>query len=259
MSYLVLDIESFLRTDTKWKAPEDDPTMFSPLPCHGIASIGGLSLEIDDKANRCSWIGTFGESGDESHEYSRLKEFLHYYRKENPVIVTYNGRGFDIPLLWHRAMHFGLPIPEFFKKSFTYRFAQEDHFDLAEKITEYGSFHRPKLEYECEIIGLPGKTEVHGSQVHQIFRDREFAKIDSYVQCDVIEEAYLFLRYQHVCGEISAVTCNNLVYGIRSKALALENPMINDLFKKIDFSVLEIKESYEPAQRVTEEEAGIPF
>jgi len=263
--FMVLDVESFLRTDTKWVAPESDANAFAPIPCHGIASIGGLVIEISDKFNRCTFIGTFGESGDESHERSRIEAFLKFYRKDEPVIVTYNGRGFDIPVIWHRAMHHGIQTPEFFAKDFVYRYSQIEHFDIADKMCEYGAFHRSKLDLVCEVVGLPGKTGIDGSQVHGLFRAGEYSKIDSYVQCDVIEEAYLFLKYLHVRGDISTTLLNNIIYSIKSKAIEKNDATITNLINNINFSVMEASYSKVPVQieasiEANEEaEDGIPF
>lgn len=260
--FLVTDVESFLRKDTKWKAPEDNPNLFAPIPCHGIAAIGGLLFEVSDKYNRCLSIGTFGKPGDESTEHSRLKAFLEFYRKENPVIVTFNGRGFDIPVIWHRMMHFGMQIPEFFEYDFTYRFSKKLHYDFSDVMSDYNASVRSKLDIICEVIGLPGKVDVDGSMVHGLFEKGEYAKIHSYVQCDVIQEAYTFLRYMHVREEISTVAYNNLVHSIRSKAQERKDDMISNLISKIDFSVLLVGEPRQQQMDLVsseEKDDGIPF
>lgn len=266
-NYLIMDIESFFIKNDIWKPPENDPKMFAPLSFHGVSAIGGLFLEINSKFNRCIRIGTFGTTGDESHELSRIEGFLEYYRKTKPILVTFNGRGFDIPVLWMRAMHHGISIPEFFEYDFTYKFSQKKHYDFAEKMFEHGAIRREKLMYLCSIIGLPGKPEVDGSMVHKLFAAGEYEKIASYVQCDVIEEALVFIKYLHVRGELSTGLINNLIYSIRSKAKNLNDPLVTNLINLIDFSTLEVKDGQPQAQKgefseetiSSEKEDGIPF
>lgn len=265
--YLVMDIESF-RNDVPWDPPEDNPDAFAPLPCHGIAAIGGLMIEISDSKskdgkNRCSFLGTFGDVGDESTEYSRIESFIKYYRKERPVLVTYNGRRFDIPAIWLRAMHFGLPIPEFFRKDFSYRFSIEKNFDLCDAMGNFSSANIGTMDQVCGVIGLPGKVGIDGSKVHALFKSEEYKKIHSYVQCDVIEEALILLRYLHVRGELSAVVLNNIIHSIKNSALAKNDEMINKLIKLIDFSKLEVPYNIlnapKPAEIATPDPAASEF
>ena len=255
--YLVTDVESF-RNEVPWDPPEDNPNAFAPLPCHGIAAIGGLMIEIEDgktasAKNRCAFLGTFGEVGDESAEYSRIESFIKYYRAARPVVlVTYNGRRFDVPALWMRAMHFGLPLPEFFHKDFSYRYATSRSFDIYDVMGNFGSANVGTVDQLCGVIGLPGKLEVDGSQVHALFKAGEYRKIHSYVQCDVIEEALILIRYLHVCGELSTVIVNNLVHSVKNAALAKNDEMITKLIGLIDFTKLEVPYNHLNAPKPTQ-------
>jgi predicted PolB exonuclease-like 3'-5' exonuclease len=266
--YLIVDVETFRVRNVPWELPTDNLKAFPPLPCHGVAAIGGLALDISSKGNCCTYIGTFGPIGDESYELSRLETFLKYYRKEQPVIVTFNGRKFDIPVLWMRAMHHGMSVPEFFNYEFTYRFIkqdQTDHFDLSDRMSDFGAAPVGHFDQVSRTIGLPGKVDVDGSMVHGMFDAGEHQKIASYVQCDVIEEALLFLRYLHVRGDISTVVVNNLIHSVRSKATGLNDPMVTKLIGLIDFASLEVRYGQPLAQQQElldisdEKEDGIPF
>jgi len=267
-NYLIVDVESFRIKSIPWDPPADKPNAFPPLPCHGVAAIGGLAIEISSKSNRCTHIGTFGPIGDESHELARLEAFLKYYRNDKPVLVTFNGRKFDIPVLWMRAMHHGMSIPEFFEYEFTYRFTAKnkaEHFDLYDRMSDFGAAPMGHFDEVSRIVGLPGKVDVDGTMVHGMFDAGEHQKIASYVQCDVIEEALSFIRYMHVRGDISTVVVNNLIHSIRSKATGLNDPMVTKLVGLIDFARLEVRYGQPLAQQqefpeIDEEKVdGIPF
>lgn len=243
--YLVMDIESF-RNNVPWDPPADKPDLFPPISCHGIAAIGGLMIEVaddqhSDKKNRCSFLGTFGLIGDESTERSRVESFIKYYREQRcPVLVTFNGRRFDILCMWMRAMAFGLPLPEFFEFEFSNRYKYRENFDIQDLMNNYGAASVGGVEQVCGVIGLPGKFDVDGSQVHDLFRAGEYQKIHSYVQCDVIEEALILIRFLHVRGDLSAVVVNNLIHSIKNAALAKNDAMIKKLIGLIDFPRLEV-------------------
>jgi len=243
--YLVMDIESF-RNNVPWDPPADNPNLFPPISCHGIAAIGGLMIEVanDQRStskNRCSFLGTFGEIGDTSTERSRVEGFIKFFRNNGlPTLVTFNGRRFDIPCLWMRAMSFGLPLPEVFAFEFANRYKPWSNFDLQDLMNNYGSASVGGVQQVCGAIGLPGKIGIEGSQVDGLFQVGEYQKIHSYVQCDVIEEALILLRYLHVRGDMTAVVVNNLIHSIKNAALSKNDDMINKLISLIDFPKLEV-------------------
>lgn len=239
MHYLIMDLETAPNPDVKWEPPKDKPDAFMPPVCHRIVCNAGLEIEISKNYNRCNWIGTFGRPGDER---SYVEDFVEKAQddKKQPVIITFNGRGFDIPVLFHRCMHYGIQFPFMFTKDFEYRYGWGDHFDIADKISGHGAAPRVKLDYLAQSIGLPGKLEIDGSKVFELAEKGEYDTINAYGQCDVIETAYIFIRLLFVAGKLNLVNHNNLMYSIRSKAQAKKEPMIKKLIGAIDFEKLEI-------------------
>lgn len=238
MYYLVMDLETAPNKDIDWAPPEDDPKAFPPIPCHRIVCNAGLLIELSKEYNRCKWIGTFGDPGNER---SAITDFIEQIREYRPSVVTFNGRNFDMALIMYRAMHYGIPFPEHFNDDFAYRYKWNRHIDLSDKLTGHGASWRAKLDYYAQLIGLPGKFDVAGDDVFELVEKGELETVYSYGQCDVIQEAYVLLRLMHVMGKIATVTHNNLLHSIKSKALAKNDAMITKLIESIDWSVLEIE------------------
>jgi len=239
MHFLIIDLETAPNNETDWKPPENKPDAFMPPVCHRIVCNAGMEIETNKEFNRCNWIGTFGRPGDER---SYIEDFIEKAQddEKEPVIVTYNGRGFDIPVIFHRCMHYGIQFPFMFTASFDKRYGWNDHLDIHDKIRGYGAAPHVKLGYVAQSIGLPGKFGIDGSQVFELAKKGEYNTINGYGQCDVIQTAFILIRLLFVANKLSIVNHNNLIYSIRSQAMAKKEPMIKELIGLIDFDKLEI-------------------
>src|SRR5258708_973902 len=87
-------------------------------------------------------------------------------RYKDSVLVDFNGRGFDIPLLTLSAFRFGISCPRYFSDAdrfgFRYRFTSL-HIDLQEWLTEYGAYRiRGGLNLLAKVLGKPGKMTPGG-------------------------------------------------------------------------------------------------
>src|SRR5262249_3206442 len=85
----------------------------------------------------------------------------YYYKRyaRQTKIVSFNGRGFDMPLLEMAAFRYGLSVPEFLSD---HAKRYEDwHLDLMDWLTNYGCIRLSGgLNLLSKLIGKPGKMEV---------------------------------------------------------------------------------------------------
>jgi len=117
--------------------------------------------------------------------------------KHYEQIVTFNGRGFDIPFLYLRSAQLDVPISQ--KKWLGYRFATEPHCDLAEQLTFYGvsgrdgAARRFNLDFYCKAFGIPSpKSEgVTGMDVRRLREEGRHREIAEYCLRDVQATAAL--------------------------------------------------------------------
>lgn len=113
-----------------------------------------------------------------------------------PLIVTYNGQNFDLPVLRIRSMVHNLDIPQHIAAPRTFRFS-EGHLDLADFLSPQGSEHRYTLEFVCRRFGVDfRKKGLDGSKVHAAFCNGYYFDIARYNAEDAIATALLFLRLE---------------------------------------------------------------
>ena len=141
-------------------------------------------------------IGTVGEGKDEAGMMTDFAEFMGKWR---PHVVTWNGRGFDLPVLALRALRFGLDFRWYYRgEGYRYRFTEEGHLDLCDVISDHGAAKMTSLDGAARVIGLPGKDGVDGSQVEGLYNAGQLDALRRYCLADVTQTAFLFLRYRLV-------------------------------------------------------------
>jgi predicted PolB exonuclease-like 3'-5' exonuclease len=129
------------------------------------------------------------------------------YRR--PTLVSFNGRGFDLPLLELAAFRYGLSVPGWFRadgKSFEQarnRYNTKSHIDLCELLTNFGStrFHGG-LNLAANLLGKPGKMDVEGHMVQDLYDAGRLAEINDYCRCDVLDTYFVFLRSRVLMGQL---------------------------------------------------------
>ena len=120
-----------------------------------------------------------------------------------PRLVTFNGHGFDLPVLRYRAMVNKVSAPGFNVRPYFHRFT-EDAVDLCDALSSYGSNGKTKLDEICKILGLPGKPEgVNGSNVEQMVAEGRIADVAHYCESDLVNTYLVWLRYLLFSGLIT--------------------------------------------------------
>jgi len=128
----------------------------------------------------------------------------------HPTLVTFNGRTFDVPLLELAAFHYGISIPGWFNvhaRSFEQarnRYNVHSHLDLQDLLTNFGSTRfNGGLNLAANLIGKPGKLEVQGNMVQDMYDQGKLVEINDYCRCDVLDTYFVFLRSQVLMGRIN--------------------------------------------------------
>lgn len=238
--YLILDIET-VPDVARWRRPDrpepgpvnvseppspenlsTDPTAVPPVPApprerrresreespfpptwaHRIVVMGCLWLDHGYRLKRFDVIETRGGSEDD-RERSLLESFSRLVGKARPVIVTYNGRSFDLPVIALRALCHAVPLAWYYRdKGVRYRYSEDGHLDLCDWLADHGATRAGKLDALTRLIGLPGKVGVDGSQVEGLYVDGKLAEVERYCLADVAQTALLFLRFRLLQGQL---------------------------------------------------------
>ncbi len=126
-----------------------------------------------------------------------------------PTLVTFNGRTFDVPILELAAYRFGISIPGWFSGERSYeqprnRYNVKSHFDLQDLLTNYGaSRFNGGLNLAAMTLGKPGKMDVSGDMVQDLYNEGRLDEINEYCKCDVLDTYFVFLRCKVVTGQLS--------------------------------------------------------
>jgi len=213
---LILDIETVPDRDL-WSPPAVDgsgaPTErdrpFPPLyACRPI--VIGL-IWLDDGLS-CRRIGILGEDKPEADAMADLADFV---ARVKPLIVTWNGRSFDLPVLALRALRHGVDFSWYYRGiGYRYRFSEDGHLDLGDVISDFGAARMTSLDGAARLIGLPGKLGIDGSQVEGLFQAGEMDALRRYCLSDVAQTAFVLLRYRLVTRDISLDTYRRAAEGL---------------------------------------------
>ena len=114
------------------------------------------------------------------------------------AIVTFNGRGFDVPFLYLRSALMNVPIKR--KDWLGYRFQTEPHCDLAEQLTFYsvsgrdGAARRFNLDFYCKAFGIesPKSHGVTGLDINHLLAEGKYREIADYCLRDVAATVQLY-------------------------------------------------------------------
>jgi 3'-5' exonuclease len=214
------------------RAERTDRPKFPPSWAHRIVVIGCMWLDHGYRLKKAGVIGDPGlsranpgpESPNADHrERILLEDFSALVGKARPVLVTYNGRSFDLPVIALRSLCHGISLGWYYReKNVRYRYSEEGHLDLCDWLADHGATRSGSLDALTRLIGLPGKVGVDGSQVEPLYRAGELAAIQRYCLQDVTQTALLFLRFRLLQGMLAydqyQLATRELLAGLASDA-----------------------------------------
>lgn len=116
-------------------------------------------------------------------------------------LVTFNGRGFDMPLLELAAFRYGYSAREYYQNS---RNRFNGPIDLMDWLSNFGACRMTGgLNLLAKMLGKPGKMDVSGEQVYQLYREGKLQEINDYCLCDTLDTYFVFLRTRILTGDIN--------------------------------------------------------
>jgi predicted PolB exonuclease-like 3'-5' exonuclease len=123
---------------------------------------------------------------------------LAWRRLEGARLVSFHGKGFDLPVLELRSLKHAVATPSWFGSSLR---TGADHHDLREVLA--GQASAAPLDLYAKLVGLPGKDEVDGEDVQALYAAGDLDRIAAYCTTDVVQTYLLFLRCQLVAGALT--------------------------------------------------------
>jgi hypothetical protein len=239
---LVLDIEA-VRDEHVWSPPADQPDAFAPAFAWRPICIGAVMLEETGTGGlatkRVGLLHVPKDGEPDAWERLLLAQFTQLVGgKVAPLLVTWNGRAFDLPVLMLRSLRHGLPQPWYYRgKDVRYRYSEAGHCDLADAMGDYGASRSLGLDGMARLIGLPGKFgDIGGADVAAAFAAGRHEDIASYCMADAVQKAFLFLRWQLLKGAMTLVAYRDAAVELLATCEA--DPRLAPLAALVDRAVL---------------------
>jgi len=200
---------------------------FLPLHLHRVIVISCALRERDSFR-----VWSLGDTEDD--EGGLIQRFFDGVEKYTPQIVSWNGGGFDFPVLHYRGLIHGVKAPRYWDMGEgDYRDSRDfkwnnyisryhaRHLDLMDLLALYQPRANAPLDDLAQLVGLPGKLGLEGAGVWPAYQAGKLVDIRNYCEIDVANTYLLFLRFQlmrgALTGEQHAAECD-LVRSILAKA-----------------------------------------
>ena len=179
---------------------------FLPLHLHRVVAI---SCAFRDREGFKVWSLGAPEDG----EAELVQRFFDGIERYTPQLVSWNGSGFDLPVLHCRALMHGIAAPRYWDQgeddrdfkfnNYLSRYHSR-HLDLMDVLAAYQNRAFAPLDDIARLCGLPGKLGMDGSQVWPAYCEGRLADIRNYCETDVANTYLVFLRFQKMRGALSA-------------------------------------------------------
>jgi predicted PolB exonuclease-like 3'-5' exonuclease len=183
---------------------------------HKVVAISFLEAEIhkDEEGYEYYVLKDIRSGGKvDSSERELIQGLFHYLSTLKPRFVSFNGKTFDMPVLKYRAMKHQVSARWLYHSgdkwnNYNQRYSADWHCDLLEVLSDYGQSARVRMMEVCALLGLPGKIDVDGSKVEDLYNQGKVQEIRDYCELDVINTYLLYLRHMHHTGSLKTDAYN---------------------------------------------------
>jgi 3'-5' exonuclease len=158
-------------------------------------------------------IKVFSLGEPEATEKEAIQRFHDGIEKYVPQLTSWNGGGFDLPVLNYRGLMHGITAAKFWDQgeddrdfrfnNYVSRYHAR-HLDLMDVLAMYQPRNYAPLDDVAQLAGLPGKIGVGGAQVWSAYQADRIAEIRDYCEADTANTYLLYLRFQLLRGALTA-------------------------------------------------------
>lgn len=175
---------------------------------HYLHRVVAISCVMRSAEGLRAW--SLGDS--QSDERDIIQRFFDGIERFTPQLVSWNGGGFDLPVLHYRSLVHQIVAPRYwdmgeddrdFKwNNYISRYHQR-HIDLMDLLALYQPRANAPLDDMAQLCGFPGKLGMDGSQVWAAYQRGEIEAIRHYCETDVMNTYLVYLRFQLMRGALT--------------------------------------------------------
>jgi len=179
---------------------------FLPLEQHRVVAISCVLRSRDQ-------LRVWSLGDEQAPEAELVQRFFDGIERYTPDLVSWNGGGFDLPVLHYRAMRWGMSAPRYWEtgaEDQSFRFNNYlsryhwRHVDVMDVVSGYQARARASLASVAGLLGLPGKLGFSGAQVWDAWLAGDLAGIRRYCETDVLNTWLIYLRFERMRGRLTA-------------------------------------------------------
>ncbi|MCC5795553.1 MAG: 3'-5' exonuclease [Chromatiales bacterium] len=181
---------------------QESGSEFLPLYQHRVVAI---SVVLRSRDGLRVW--SLGEP--DSDEAELVRRFFDGIDRYSPELVSWNGSGFDLPVLHYRGLLHRVQAARYWEqgdhdREFRYnnylnRYHWR-HVDVMDVLSAFQSRARAGLDQVATMLGFPGKMGLKGDKVWEMFLAGEIDTIRNYCETDVLNTWLVYLRLQYMRG-----------------------------------------------------------
>jgi predicted PolB exonuclease-like 3'-5' exonuclease len=166
-----------------------------------------------------------------------IQRFYDGIEKYTPDLVSWNGGGFDLPVLHYRALRHGIQAQRYWEsgdEDQSFRFNNylnryhSRHLDLMDVLSSYQSRARISLQSAATLLGLPGKLGMSGDKVWDCYLEGRLDSIRNYCETDVLNTFLIYLRFELMRGRLTREEHDAEVALIRDTLRAQSRPHFDE-------------------------------
>lgn len=175
---------------------------------HFLHRVVAISVVVhDDNHLDCYSLGDV-----DSNEKDIIQNFFALLEQYQPRLVSWNGRGFDLPVLNYRSLFHLIEAPIYWEKGMRIREFKWNHYqsryhnrhiDLMDILAGYDSRAIAPLHHIAVMLKLPGKMGLTGSDVLDRYLSGETDAIRKYCEIDTLNTYLIYLNYLVISGTLN--------------------------------------------------------
>lgn len=200
---------------------------------HHLQRIVAISCVLRDARH----FRVFSLAEPECSEGEIIQRFFDGIERYTPQIVSWNGGGFDLPVLHYRGLIHGVSAPRYWEQgegnyadsrefkwnNYISRYHQR-HLDLMDLLAMYQPRANVRLDEMARLMGYPGKVGMDGALVWEAWCEGRQADIRDYCETDVVNTYLVLLGFQRMRGERDADSHAQEVSFVRESLAQMEAP-----------------------------------
>ncbi len=169
-----------------------------------------------------------------------MRRFYDGIARYRPVLVSWNGSGFDLPVLHYRALKHGIQAPAYWETGDgdrEYRFNNYlsryhwRHVDVMDVLAGFQPRAKAKLDAIATMLGFPGKMGMDGSKVWDNFQAGDIGGIRDYCETDVLNTYLVYQRFELIRGHINATQYQQSCDQVRAELEKEDRPHLNEFLE----------------------------